>query len=492
MNRINTRKQNHVNLKRAGILFWVLLFFFIFVSTSVSWAGSISPGEKKLVKQAEGTFSYDGVTYYAYGKSLDKLEDYLSQDHLTLSKPLIRKAQRYMKDPVYIRMAAASGYIYPVGVKGNFFPEFQQGKRAQDEEALLKSDLYKNHSTEIDQIMMKISAQSMSQQVVLRSFPLLSGKAAIQTRHKAEDAEYSVLMTIRSCLTVIEFVILAALLLLIAYLWKGSALSDKKRMRKVISVILIAGIGVNCLLASLFFVHRMTLGSYTFLKKTMVKSTLTADTRRTMKGDMDKILIREGFSDAKASTFVYDQVFDNEYQYFFVQKLKGQKVHATSSGINEDAFLTLKPKGVNKKIAVMETEYNLRRAYRHALKLQPAGFIHTLWSNVQKVMSPVIVFGMLMLLFGLIAILRISEERKFFWRRLSVSFGIAGLLTLVLFGLLTWGSSSVLSACKALMMGNYPEFFLGRVKALLLGEGLIWLAAAVVMALLEHQQTRVK
>ncbi len=457
--------------RRAAIIFWLLLF--LFLSAAASYAGTINSAEKKLVRQAEGTFTYNGTIYFAYGKSVDKLEAYLAQDHLNLPAPLIRKAHRYMKDPTYIKMAAASGYLYPVGTHGHVFPEFKKDRRFQDEQEFEQSSLYSNHRKEIVQALMEISAQSMKQQIVLQSFSLPSGKSALQARHKAAVTEYQTLSMVKLCLTIVECLILAVLLLLIGILWRGRS-DGRKKMLRTISVVLTIGIGINLCLAGVYFVHRSTLGSYKFLKKTVEKSTLTADMRNVMKSDMDKILIREGFSDQKASSFVYDQVFDNEFQYVFVQKLKGQEVHVTSSGINEDAFLTLKPKGVNKKIAVLETEYNLRRAYRHAINLQPAGFIHSLWANVQHRMGSVMTFGMLMLLFSILAELRITDGYRSFVRKLAWMFGIAGALTVGLFFLLRIGDHALVSVCEVLMMGNYPQLFFRGVRHALAAETAVW------------------
>ena len=475
-----SERDNKIILRKAAITIW--LFLFLFLSASVSYAGTISSSEKKLVTQAEGKFEYQGTVYYAYGKSIDKLKEYLAQDHLSLSAPLIRKAHRYMRNPEYIRMAAASGYLYPIGSHGHVYPEFKEGKRFLDEEEFLESPLYQNHRKEIEQALMNISAQSMKQQIVLRSFSLPSGKTAVQARHKAAETEYQVLSAVKVFFTIVELLILGVLLLLIVVLWRGGPV-DKKKLIKIISVTLTIGIGVNCCLAGLFFVHRTTLGSYKFLKNTMEKSTLTKETRNLMKSDMNKILIREGFSEQKASSFVYDQVFDNEYQYVFMQKLKGQRVQATSSGINEDEFLTLKPKWVNKKIAVLETEYNLRRAYRHALKLQPAGFIHSLWANVQNRMGSVMVFGMLMLLFSVLAMLRISDGYHAIVRRLARIFGIAGMLTAVLFILLQVNHGAIVAACGMLMMGDFPQLFFRGIRHALAAEIAAWWGAALILVI---------
>lgn len=475
---MNKRENKNIS-RKAAITIWLLLF--LFFSASASYAGTISPSEKKLVTQAEGKFEYRGTVYYAYGKSIDKLKDYLAQDHLSLSAPLIRKAHRYMSDPVYIRMAAASGYLYTIGSHGRVYSEFQKDRRFQDEEEFLESSLYQNHRKEIEQALMKISAQSMKQQIVLRSFSLPSGKSAVQARHKAAETEYQILSAVKVFFTIVECLILGVLLLLSMIFWRGRPVG-KKKLIKIISVALTIGIGINCCLAGLFFVHKTTLGSYKFLKETMEKSILTDETRKLMKSDMNKILIREGFTDQNASSFVYDQIFDNEYQYIFVQKLKGQRVQATSGGITEDSFLTLKPRGVNKKIAVLETEYNLRRAYRHALKLQPAGFIHSLWANVQNRMGSVMIFGMLMLLFSVLAMLRISNGYSAIVRKFAWVFGIAGALTTMLLILLQINQRTLAAMCEVLMMGDFPQLFFRGIRYSLTAETVIlWVAALVLV-----------
>lgn len=480
-----SERDNKIILRKAAITIWLFLFFFL--SASVSYAGTISSSEKKLVTQAEGKFEYQGTVYYAYEKSIDKLKEYLAQDHLSLSAPLIRKAHRYMRNPEYIRMAAASGYLYPIGSHGHVYPEFKEGKRFLDEEEFLESPLYQNHRKEIEQALMNISAQSMKQQIVLRSFSLPSGKTAVQARSQASQAEYKILSAVKGCLTAAECCVLAALLLLISLLWKGVS-HGKKKLIKGISVVLSIGIGMNCCLAGLYFVHRTTLGSYSFLKKTMVKSSLTSEARNLMKSDMKKILIREGFAGQKVNSFVYDQIFDNEYQYVFVQKLKGQQVRVTSEGVNADAFLELKPKGMNRKIVVLETEHNLRRAYRHAIKLQPAGFIHTLWANVQNQMGSVMLFGMLMLLFSVIAVLRISAGRREIFRRLACTFGIAGGLTALLLLILRIEKNVLSAACEVLMMGNYPQMFFRGIRLTLAAEVVFWCGAALILLVLSKRQ----
>lgn len=477
---MSSRKMKNI-LHKAAILFWLLIFLFLFATAS--YAGKISPSEKMLVTQAEGRFEYRGTVYYAYGKSIDKLREYLAQDNLTLSAPLIGKAHRYMKDPVYIRMAAASGYLYPIGSHGHAYPEFQEENRFQSEEEFLASVLYRNHSKEIEQAFMNISAQSVNQQIVLRNFSLPSGKSAVRARHKVVEAAYKFLSAVKNWFTIVECLILGALLLLIGIRWHGG-FDDKTKLQKLISVILMIGIEVNCCLVGLFYVHRTTLGSYEFLKKTMEKSTLTTEMRNLMKSDMKKILIREGISDKTSSSFVYDHVFDNECQYIFVQKLKGQQVQVTSGGINEDAFLTIKPRGVNQKIAVLETEHNLRRAYRHALKLQPAGFIHSLWSVIQSRMGSVMIFGMLMLLFSVLAILRISNGYQAFIKGLAWIFGIAGVPTAVSFILLQINRGTIAATCEVLLMGNFPQLFFRGIRSALAEAVIIWWGAALVCVIM--------
>lgn len=452
-------------------------------------AGSLSKGERRLVRRAEKTFTYNGGVYFAYGKSIDKLNEYLKQDHLTLSEPLLEKAERYMKDPVYIRMAIASGYLYPVGVKGGKpFPEFDEDKRFKDDAEFLDSEFYRVHGGALDAELLEVSAQSTEQQIVLRKFTLTSGKAAKNARKAVVQGEYAAILWIRRVLWIVEILVCLAIVIL--------ALGKKdNRLERAAKVILTVGVGVNIALMGAGLVFRTTLGSYQTLKHSAEKSTMMTSARDQMYEEMQKVLIREGLSDRKAADFVIEQIFENEYRYVFLQKLRGVSISKHSSGINEASIETLKPKGVNKKIVALETEYNLRRAYKRAIALQPAGFIHSLWWNIRFVLNGVFSAGVLLLLGSLLFLLKNGrKEDERVHTGIVLTTLMRGFLTAAgVFIALSIGLSVAMPAIKSagdvLGAGNFPSMFMQVVRLACVLAAVSGIIVSVILRILRKKIT---
>jgi hypothetical protein len=461
----------------TGAAVILLAILMVMQSAVPCFAGSLSRREKKIISRAEGTFRYEDATFFAYGKSIDKLTEYLEQDGVDLSKPLAEKAEKYMKDPVYIRMAIASGYLYPVGTKdGKTFSDFDRDDRFEDEEALLESDFYRRHGEAIESAMLAVSSESLSGQITLRKFTLTSGKSQSEVRSRIAEKEYDISVGVKRVMTVLEILVLVSILYLAHLSGAGSARSAK--LKRTAAAVLTVGIGINIAFAGLFFVFRSSLGSYDFLRHAMAESSLPSRTCEEMKDEMQKILIREGLADEDAGRFVYDHVFENEYRYIFNERLKGQHVKATSSGIATEVFQDLKPHGVNRKIVPLETEYNFRRAYRHALHRQPAGFIHTLWSNIRNTLGSTMLFCVLMLVFGIPVLLAWKRSRAQALRtEFVISAAAAALLTAVLFA----ASPGMIAALHSAGLGSFTDIFMRRVKAAAAIETAVLIAAAILI-----------
>lgn len=97
--------------QRIFITASLLLCVFLFASTV--YAGSINGPESGLIRQASGTFTYEGKTYVATPVSLSRLKAELSSDDVDLTQDQADRAASMMYSNV--EGGILDGYLMPVG-----------------------------------------------------------------------------------------------------------------------------------------------------------------------------------------------------------------------------------------------------------------------------------------------------------------------------------------------------------------------------------------
>lgn len=113
-------------MKRARILLIALVL--IALSSQFIFAGSINSNEQRIIGEASGRFTYNGVNYVASTSSMNQLKDYLLQDDIDLTAEQADKAISLMYQNV--KRGVLEGYIIPTsGQKGT---ENQDGNDDQE------------------------------------------------------------------------------------------------------------------------------------------------------------------------------------------------------------------------------------------------------------------------------------------------------------------------------------------------------------------------